>query len=214
MPQKDISPPPRQRFPWVIALTGIVGLLMTAGFMIFSFLQSPSEATQAIAPLSVSSLDGFVISNSTTNDLLVQGTGLVGQSAPNFTLTTLEGNEVTLTDFRGRAVLINFWASWCVPCRLEMPALQQAYTALKDKGLVILGINRTYVDELPDVTAFVDEFKLTFPILLDINDAVNTDYQVLGLPTSIFINREGVVAHMQIGAMTKSDLKKLIDDIL
>jgi cytochrome c biogenesis protein CcmG, thiol:disulfide interchange protein DsbE len=188
---------------------------MSVGFIIFSFLLSPSEATRiATTPLSGSSLNGLIISNSTTNDLLVQGTGLIGQPAPNFTLTTVDGDEVTLTDFRGQAVLINFWASWCVPCRLEMPALQQAYNAHKDEGLVILGINRTFADELPDITAFVREFNLTFPILLDTNDTVNTDYQVLGLPTSIFINREGIVTHIQIGAMTKTDLKKLIDDIL
>ncbi len=92
---------------------------------------------------------------------------LVGKKAPDFTLPTLDGTEVSLSQFHGQPVLINFWATWCIPCRQEMPELVRVYEARREKGFVVLGLNLTYSDTLPDVQAFVNEFHMTFPVLLD-----------------------------------------------
>ncbi|MGH2536128.1 MAG: TlpA disulfide reductase family protein, partial [Candidatus Promineifilaceae bacterium] len=120
-----------------------------------------------------------------------------------------------LTAYQGRPLLINFWASWCPPCRLEMPDLVRAYEAHKDEGFVILGINLTFQDSLPDVEVFVEEFQMTFPILLDMTGDVTTrQYQLLGLPMSVFVNRAGVVTRVHIGGMTGGQIGEFVGEIL
>lgn len=122
-----------------------------------------------------------------------------GFLAPDFTLETLEGESVTLSDLHGQAVLINFWATWCPPCRAEMPAFQQAYSDYEDEGFIILAVNATQQDNPTDIAAFVEEFGLSFPIILDNEGTVNQLYQVRSLPTSFFIDKEGVISEVVIG---------------
>jgi len=140
---------------------------------------------------------------------------VAGAPAPDFTLKTLDGGEVTLSDLRGRPVLINFWASWCVPCRVEMPELVRAYEENKEAGFVILGINLTFQDSLTEVKAFVQEFGVTFPVLLDETGKVTDDlYRLRGLPLSVFVNREGVITRLHLGAMTREQIDEFIGEIL
>ena len=140
---------------------------------------------------------------------------VVGVLAPDFTLKTLDGGEVSLSQFRGRPVLINFWATWCGPCRLEMPELVRAYEAHKADGFVILGIDLTFQDSIPDVQAFVQEFNMTFPVLLDETGEVGLDrYQLLGLPMSVFVDRDGIITRIHIGAMTGEQIEELVGEIL
>lgn len=139
----------------------------------------------------------------------------VGQPAPNFTLMSLDGDEVSLADYQGQPVLINFWASWCPPCRLEMPDLVEAYEAHKDEGFIILAIDLTFQDSLPDVETFVEEFGLTFPVLLDEDGAVaNRQYRLLGLPMSVFVNREGIITRLHIGAMTAEQVDDFVNELM
>ena len=141
--------------------------------------------------------------------------GLVGQPAPDFTLPTLEDTQVSLSQFRGRPVVINFWASWCIPCREEMPELARSYEAHKAEGLMILGINLSYADSLSDIEAFVSEFHVTFPILLDAEGVVAGKlYPMPGIPTSIFINRDGTIARVQVGQMTGQEIDQYVAEIL
>jgi len=119
------------------------------------------------------------------------------------------------TQFRGQPVLINFWASWCPPCRLEMPDLVRVYEAHKAEGFVILGINLTFQDALPDIQAFVQEFGMTFPVLLDEKGEVTQRlYRLQGLPLSVFVNRDGDIARIQIGAMTGAQIDEFVREIL
>ena len=140
---------------------------------------------------------------------------LVGKKAHDFTLPALNGTEVSLSQFHGQPVLINFWATWCVPCREEMPELVRSYEAHKAEGFVVLGLNLTYSDTLPQVQAFVNEFHMTFPVLLDKDGQVAERlYPLPGVPTSIFINRDGTIERVQVGLMSAKQIDKFVAEIL
>ena len=109
-----------------------------------------------------------------------------GFSALDFTLDLLGGGQVTLSELRGKVVMINLWASWCPPCRAEMPAIEKMYQTYRDLGVVVLGVNTTYQDSEPDAAAFVREYGLTFPIPLDRDGSVSQRYALSGLPTTFF----------------------------
>lgn len=138
----------------------------------------------------------------------------VAEPAPDFSLKTVNGEVVRLSDFRGKPIFINLWASWCPPCRYEMPGIQAAYEKYKERGLVMLGLNFTVQDSLPEVEAFIKEFQLTFPILLDKDGEVSGLYGMRGLPTSYFIDSKGILQRIQFGAMTPEKLDKYLGEIL
>ncbi len=132
--------------------------------------------------------------------------------APDFTLQTLDGESVSLSDYRGKLVMINFWASWCPPCNSEMPDLQSYYEQHKDEDFIILGVN--YQDTPDKVQAFVEKYSVTFPILLDSDGRVADLFGVQGLPTSFFVDKEGNVLGYQPGPVTKEMLEDGITPLL
>jgi cytochrome c biogenesis protein CcmG/thiol:disulfide interchange protein DsbE len=141
-----------------------------------------------------------------------------GFLAPDFTLDTLDGKKVTLSELRGKIVIINLWATWCPPCRAEMPALENAYEQYRDSGVVILGLNVTNQDSEKDIPPFVKEFGLTFPILLDRDGSVSTLYQLRGLPTTYFVNREGIIRTVVVGGpmnetFIRSKIEALVQEV-
>ena len=143
------------------------------------------------------------------------GSIVVGQSAPDFTLPTLEGGEVTLSELRGLAILINFWASWCEPCRVETPLLVSAYRRYADEGLVVLGLNLTEQDRLEDVQAFVSEFDVSYPVLLDDGPEVSHNlFNLIGLPMSVFVDRRGTVKRVIVGAIMDTEIDRYIAEII
>ncbi len=156
------------------------------------------EAESVVAELPVTNPDGLLE---------------VGDKALNFTLLDLEGNPVSLADFEGQPIIVNFWATWCAPCRIEMPELQEAYDAYQDQGLVILALNQ---DEPADVAKayFVDEMGLTFTPLLDQNSAISTAYGNFGLPTTFFINAEGTIAIVHRGPMTYGQIEGYLSETI
>ncbi len=139
-----------------------------------------------------------------------------GFSAPDFTLELLgDGGEVTLSDFRGQVVMVNLWASWCPPCRAEMPAIEQVYQDFKDAGLVVLAVNTTYQDTESAAAAFVQEFNLTFPVPLDRTGAVSNRYQLRGLPSTYFVDRQGVIRSVVVGGpMSETLIRSKVEDLL
>lgn len=133
----------------------------------------------------------------------------VGNLAHDFQLQDLTGRSLSLSDFRGQPVIINFWATWCAPCRIEMPELQASFEKYKDDGLVILALDQ---DESPEVVRsfFHDELGLTFTPLLDVDQAVALQYGVFNFPTSFFINGDGIITAIHRGPALQSQ----IDDYL
>lgn len=129
---------------------------------------------------------------------------LRGAQAPDFELTGVDGRSHRLSALIGQPVLINFWATWCEPCRLEMPAIQARYQRYADDGLQVLAVD--FDEPKSDVAAFGDGLGLTFPLLLDPGGRVQTLYQVRGYPTSYFVDRTGKVEVVQIGVMTEGVL--------
>ncbi len=138
-----------------------------------------------------------------------------GFLAPDFTLQDPKGQTYTLSALRGKAVLVNLWATWCPPCRAEMPAIEQYYQRYRQQGLVVLGVDATAQDYPLNIVPFVHDNQLTFPILLDETGEVARKYELRSLPSSFFINRDGSVAEVVIGGpMSGALLQTYIEEIL
>ncbi len=123
----------------------------------------------------------------------------VGNQAPDFNLKSLDGKSVRLSDFRGKPVLVNFWATWCPPCREEMPTLEKAYQKYRDQGVVFLGIDKQ--EDAETVRKFVSQNGYSWTFLLDSDDQVGRSYYVSAIPTSFFIDRQGIVRDIYLGSM-------------
>jgi peroxiredoxin len=136
---------------------------------------------------------------------------LPGHPAPDFALQTLDGQTLQLSDLQGRAVVLNFWASWCPPCRAEMPELEQAYQDNQGGGLVVLGVDQG--EQQPVVADFVQRFGLTFPVVLDQDLLASRAYKVNSLPTTFFIDRNGVIQERVTGQMNTALLAEKLRSI-
>jgi len=128
--------------------------------------------------------------------------------APDFTLTAVDGREVSLSDVRGKTVLLNFWASWCAPCREEMPALESYYQANRADSFEIIAIN--VGETRKQAQDFAAELGLTFPIVLDGDASVAARYRVFGLPVSVLVDKNGMILYRQEGQFTPESLEREI----
>lgn len=135
-----------------------------------------------------------------------------GNRAPTFSLPSAGGQTVSLASFVGQPVLINFWATWCVPCRVEMPELEAAYEAHRWQDLTILAVN--VGEDGEDVVPFGRQLGLTFPLLLDPLGHVAAEYRVLGLPTTFFVGRDGRVTYVHQGALNLRVLEAQIERLV
>jgi peroxiredoxin len=138
-----------------------------------------------------------------------------GDAAPDFTLTTVEGEKVTLSDYKGKKVILNFWATWCPPCKAEMPHMQEYHENYHEKANVeILAVNLTTIDEgKPTIEKFVEEYGLAFPIPLDEEGTQGTIYQAQTIPTSYIIDTKGTIRHKIFGPMNKDMMIQLVDSM-
>lgn len=136
-----------------------------------------------------------------------------GNFAPDFELKTLDGKTMKLSELRGKKVIINFWATWCPPCRAEMPEMQKFHEEYGDE-VVIAAVNATTSEKnIENVHAFVKDFGLTFPILLDDTNEVNMTYSIVSIPTSFFVDTSGMIQQKFIGAMSYDQMKEWVDDM-
>ena len=136
----------------------------------------------------------------------------VGRLAPSFTLIDLEGNQVSLSDFRGETVFVNFWATWCPPCRAEMPDIEAVYQEYKDKGVVVIGVDILEPEDV--VRQFVEQGGYSWIFVLDTSGEVAANYEIAAIPTSFFIDREGIIQAVNIGAMTERAIENKLAETI
>jgi cytochrome c biogenesis protein CcmG/thiol:disulfide interchange protein DsbE len=142
----------------------------------------------------------------------LSGVTMVNRAAPGFVLKTFEGNTISLEDFRGRPVVINFWASWCPPCRDEAPLIERTWRAYKNRDLIFIGVN--IQDRKEDALNYLREFNITYPNGPDPTGEITIDYGVSGLPVTFFVSRDGKVIRRWVGALEPSVLKRSIEEIM
>ena len=136
----------------------------------------------------------------------------IGEMTPEFTLPDLQGLERHIDEFQGKVVMLNFWASWCGPCRLELPALVEAYETYRDRGFFIIAVN---VRERRDqASRFATEWNMSFPILLDSRGAVSSRYRVRGIPMSVFLDREGTINDIHVGVINAEQIRTQVERLL
>jgi len=139
-----------------------------------------------------------------------QSSGLqIGSKAPDFSLKTLSGETVKLSELKGKRIMLNFWATWCPPCKKEMPEIENFFNE-GQKDVVILAVN---IDPQLDVKGFVKKNGITFPVLLDQDDQVNGMYKIISIPTTYFIDSNGIIQNKYTGSLTLEMMKKYISDL-
>jgi thiol-disulfide isomerase/thioredoxin len=137
----------------------------------------------------------------------------VGTVAPDFQLKDLEGNIYTLSDYEGSPIMLNFWATWCGPCREEMPYMEEVSQEWADEGLVFFAINLAESDS--GVKAYLDSFGFTMPVLLDSARTVANKYNITGVPTTYFIDSDGIIQDKVIGAFPdKASIDSYLEDLV
>jgi peroxiredoxin len=166
-------------------------------------------------PLAAMILAGVLLATGCSGD---SGTGqvpAVGGIAPDFTIQGLDGPVVSLANLRGKSVVLNFWATWCGPCRQEMPFLQEVSqdTGWAERGLVVLAVNLG--EAATEVRKFMDDNGFSFTVLLDTTHEVGTRYNTRYIPTTYFIDKDGIIQNIKIGAFTrKTDIDRSIINML
>ena len=179
------------------------GIIITALIIVTSIVKmvnSNIEAAELIDTVAVEQEEGLEI----------------GNVAPNFELQSLSGEIVKLTDYNGKKIILNFWASWCGPCKVEMPHMQNYYNKNKEaKNVEIIAVNMTSEERggQKGIEKFVEEYGLTFPILLDVDGQVMDVYNIITIPTTYIIGTDGVISQKILGPMDEKMINELIENL-
>lgn len=189
----------------------IIGLAALIGWGVYDFVSS-DQTEKSDKPESTE-----VIKQEEKSSAPVQNGQIVigieeGNKAPDFELETLDGNKIKLSDYQGKKVILNFWATWCPPCKAEMPHMQEFYEEQSKNGVVILAVNlEKNADDA--VAAFVENYGLTFPILLDRDVSIGRIYQAFTIPTSYIIDTKGFIQKKIVGPMDKEMMNELVANL-
>lgn len=146
--------------------------------------------------------------NTTSGDDAEHVGTAIGEKAPNFTLQTIDGEQVELASLEGKRVLLNFWATWCGPCREELPHMQSFYEGA-DKSIEMVAVNLTSQDYGKDkVTQFIDDYDMTFPVVLDALGDIAKRYEILTIPTTFILDEQGIILEKISGPLTEEQIKQ------
>jgi peroxiredoxin len=191
---------------WLLIACGLAALALAASLLYWGYgrlRDEPEEALQSIPAFSGTAESGLGSLSIDTENL-----PQIGDPAPDFELLDLSGETVRLSDYLGRPVILNFWATWCAPCRIEMPELERAQAEFGDDGPVVLTINQE--ESAEKVGEFLDEVGLTLPALLDSDAAVGKAYGAFFLPTTVIVDEDGRVAAIHRGMISRDELNKYL----
>jgi len=147
-------------------------------------------------------------------DLSIPAEPKVGFRAPDFSLQTLSGDRIRLSDLVGRPVVISYWASWCIPCQQELPILQNLAQEYQSQGLTVVTVNAIDQDTVHDVQSMVSEKGMTVPVLLDQDKQFASTYGALFFPTTIFVDASGVIRYIRLGDSSEADLRTKVENLL
>ncbi|KAB7706491.1 redoxin domain-containing protein [Bacillus aerolatus] len=186
---------------------GVLLLVLLVGIAAMNIMKDKKEITEIENP-------GLKVTDERIASGAVSGIGL-GDKAPDFTLQTLDGKKVSLSDYEGKKVILNFWATWCPPCKAEMPHMQNFYKKEAEKSNVeILSVNLTSADKSKEAVAeFAKQYDLTFPIPLDVDGTIGEQYEVVTIPTSYILNTDRTVHQKIIGPMDEQMMHQLISEL-
>ncbi len=187
---------------WILALTAAVGVaVLTVPLLMDERSSAPAAATTELDVPSLASSRGPVCKAHAAGNL-------------DFTLKDINGAPVHLADYKGKVVLLNFWATWCGPCKVEIPEFAQVYSEYKDQGFVILGVLANDTPTKDQLQSFMAEYKMTYPVLFS-NDRIESAFgSVWALPTSFLIGRDGSVCAKQLGPASREDVERAIKALL
>lgn len=167
-----------------------------------------------VIALSVPLLRNIAVPERTVKAVGADTAALTAQIAPDFELADLNGNSVKLSDFRGKVVMVNIWATWCPPCVRETPRLVRVYEQYRDQGFVLLGVNTTYQDQAEKVMEFARSQQISYAILLDTEGKASEVYASRLMPTSYLIDRDGKIVSIQVGEVDEAQLEEQIKALL
>lgn len=197
----------------VLIVFGLAALVLAGALLFYAYGRFSDDQTDAAPLESIPAFSGTTESGIASVQTDLDGLPDVGSPAPDFELMTLDGSTMRLSDYAGRPVILNFWATWCAPCRLEMPELQRAQTEFDaiENGPIVLAINEG--DSAEQVGEFFDEVGLTMPALLDAEGDVGSTYGAFFLPTTVIIAPDGTVAAVHRGMISRNQLDTYLSGI-
>lgn len=195
----------------IIIASSVLILLFAAAYFVvsnkdFDLLPNNTNTNNKTSNNQSSQGDGSNKEEKSNNDNKSDSSKIL---APDFGLTDLEGNKVTLSQLRGKKVFLNFWASWCPPCREEMPDIEKLYQETKDSDLIILAVNLG--EDKNTVSSFLKDNNFNFTVLMDSHEQVSRGYVIRSIPSSYFIDKGGYISSSEIGYMTYDEMKAHVE---
>ena len=182
--------------------------LSLIGFSVYTIYNSDSSNSKSDSSISLVSDKNNAVKNNNSDEPIEVTPNSIKTKAIDFKLKDLNGNELSLSDLKGKKVFLNFWATWCPPCKAEMPEIEKLYQETKDSDLVIVAVE--IGEPLDTVKSFIDSNKYNFKVLLDPDQTVATKYNITSIPTSYFIDADGNIVYKHVGGMNIDQMKAYI----
>jgi peroxiredoxin len=190
------------------ALIAAIVAISLIGFSVYTIYNSDPSNSKTNSSVSTASDKNSTVKNNNSDQTVKVAPNNIKTKAIDFKLKDLNGQELSLSDLKGKKVFLNFWATWCPPCKAEMPEIEKLYQETKDTDLVIVAVE--IGEPLDTVKPFIENNKYNFKVLLDPDQSVATKYNITSIPTSYFIDTEGNIVSKHVGGMNIDQMKAYI----
>jgi len=190
-------------------IIGVSVIAVLIGVVAINIMEQSNDTANEYNMTGNTNAEGEYIVSGDLEDIGIQA----GNKAPDFELETLSGEQLKLSDLQGKKVILNFWATWCPPCKEEMPEMQEYYDEHQDE-VEILAVNLTDSEsDVQTVSDYIEEYSYTYPIPLDKEATVSEEYKIFSVPTTYFIDTEGIVQQSRIGPMTYEFMDETVNSL-